>query len=94
MTPQDATIANADIWTRYFQQQWSAWLNPLGVRAASPVAEVAEGTAARIATFLTLVAAGPIAWMYSANALRVTQVVGDGQRAEERPVAVLEGSAA
>ncbi len=60
----EATVANADLWARYFQDQWSRWLDPFGVLAAAPVSQVAQGTAARVASFLTLVAAGPIAWMY------------------------------
>jgi len=65
---QEATVLNADLWSRYFQNQWSSFLNPFGVPAQAPVSEMAEGTAARVAGFLTFVAAGPIAWMYSANA--------------------------
>lgn len=68
MSTQEATVLNADLWSRYFQNQWSSFLNPFGVPAQAPVSEMAEGTAARVAGFLTLVAAGPIAWMYSANA--------------------------
>lgn len=64
---QDSTIANTDLWARYFQDQWSNWLNPLGVPAESPVAQVAEGTAARVAGFLTLIASGPIAWLYNSK---------------------------
>lgn len=67
MTNHESTVANADLWSRYFQNEWSRWLNPLGVPAASPVAQVADGTAARVASLLTLVAAGPIAWLYSSN---------------------------
>ena len=67
-TAQESTIANTDIWSKYFQDQWSAFLNPLGVRADDPVVQMAEGTAARVAGFLTLVAAGPIAWLYRDNA--------------------------
>lgn len=67
MSHQESTIANTDLWSRYFQDQWSRWLNPFGVQAASPVTQVADGTAARVAGFLTLVAAGPIAWLYSSN---------------------------
>ena len=33
--------------------------------------EVAEGTAARVAGFLTLIAAAPIAWLFDANAPRL-----------------------
>ena len=62
---EEPTVANADLWTRYFQDQWSAWL-------PAPSAAVAEGTAASVASFLTLVAAGPIAWLYNANTSNVT----------------------
>ena len=62
----DSTAANADLWARYFEQQWARWWNPLGVSATVP--EVAEGTAARVAGFLTLVAAAPIAWLFDTNA--------------------------
>ena len=60
---QESTIANADLWTRYFQNEWARWATP----SDTAVSAVAEGTAARVASFLTLVAAGPIAWLYSAN---------------------------
>jgi hypothetical protein len=60
---QESTIANADLWTRYFQNEWSRWSSP----SDTSVSAVAEGTAARVASFLTLVAAGPIAWLYSTN---------------------------
>jgi hypothetical protein len=65
MTAEEPTVANADLWARYFQDQWSAW-------GGAPSAAVAEGTAARVASFLTLVAAGPIAWLYSSSASNVT----------------------
>ncbi len=74
VTVHESTTANADLWTRYFHDQWSQWLNPFGTPAATPVSEMAEGTAARVAGFLTLVAAGPIAWLYSANSPRVTEI--------------------
>jgi hypothetical protein len=67
-TQQESTIANADLWTRYFQNEWSRWAAP----ADSSVSAMAEGTAARVASFLTLVAAGPIAWLYNANTTNVT----------------------
>jgi hypothetical protein len=65
----DATVANTDLWTAYFQQGWSRWFAPFGLGAQSPVSGVAEGAAARVAGFLTLVAAGPIARMFSSNDL-------------------------
>ncbi len=67
-TPHEATIANADLWAHYFREQWSRWLAPFGVPEASPMSEVADGAAARVASFLTLVAAGPIAWLYATSA--------------------------
>ncbi len=68
VTTQESTIANADLWTRYFQNEWSRWLAP----ADSTASAMAEGTGARVASFLTLVAAGPIAWLYNANAPSAT----------------------
>ena len=78
VSTQDSTIANADLWTRYFQNEWSRWTAP----ADSAMSAVAEGTAARVAGFLTLVAAGPIAWLYSANSPQVTPI--PPEEAEER----------
>jgi len=63
----EATVANTDLWTAYFQQEWSRWFDPFGLGAQSPVSGVAEGAAARVAGFLTLVAAGPIARMFASN---------------------------
>jgi hypothetical protein len=80
---QDSTIANADLWTRYFQNEWSRWMTP----ADSAVSAVAEGTAARVAGFLTLVAAGPIAWLYSANAPQVTPIRAEPAEEPAEPAA-------
>jgi hypothetical protein len=84
MTPQEATVANTDIWAHYFEKQWGRWLDPFGLATK----EVTQGNAARVAGFLTLVAAGPIAWMFAANA---PQVVPMKPRAvpvvEDQPVA-------
>ncbi len=74
-TPHEATIANADLWAHYYREQWSRWLAPFGADAASPMAQVAEGAAARVASFLTLVAAGPIAWLYATSAAERGAVV-------------------
>lgn len=68
-TPPEATVANANLWAYYFEQEWRRLLN---LPPSEPVSQIAEGTAARVASFLTFVAAGPIAWMYQANAPRVT----------------------
>ncbi len=92
----ESTIANADLWSRYFQNEWARW-----APSDSPMAELAEGTAARVASFLTLVAAGPIAWLYAANEPKVMKITGDAprERIEQRDVdleleMVLAGSAA
>ena len=71
MTAQEPTIANADLWTKYFRDQWSPWL---GQSSAESASAVAAGTAARVAGFLTLVAAGPIAWLYNSNEPEATGV--------------------
>ena len=79
MTQQESTVANADLWSRYFQNEWSQWMTPW----ANP--EVAASTAARVAGFLTLVAAGPIAWLYTANASNVVNI--DDYRHPAAPIA-------
>jgi hypothetical protein len=79
-TPQEATVANTDLWAKYFNDQWGRWLNPLGVPAASPVASIAAGTAAQVAGFLSLVAAGPIAWLYNTADADVMQITDEGSR--------------
>ena len=71
---ESSTVANTDLWSKYFQDEWSRFLNPLGLPPASPVNQIAEGTAARVASFLTFVAAGPIAWLYTSNDTRTPQV--------------------
>src|SRR5581483_11938037 len=65
METHEPTTANADLWAKYFQEEWGRWFRPFGATGQTPVAQVAEGTAARVASFLSLVAAGPIAWLYS-----------------------------
>jgi hypothetical protein len=69
VNPPETTVANADLWTKYFRQEWERWLPPRTTE--SPLAAVAESTAAQVAGLLTLVAAGPIAWLYSANAAQL-----------------------
>ena len=72
MTTQESTVANADLWGKYFEDQWR-WLTPL---AGPEATRVAAANGARVANFLTLVAAGPIAWLYanSAPASNVTPI--------------------
>lgn len=72
--PPDAAVANADLWNKFFQDQWKAFLNPLGVETPAPVAQFAEGTAARVSGFLSMLAAGPIAWLFEANAPQVSSL--------------------
>ena len=74
--PQDSTIANADLWSKYFQNQWS-WLSPSG-RQDDPMVQMAAGTGARVANFLTLVAAGPVAWLYANSAPKLAPLPGGG----------------
>lgn len=85
METHDSTVANADLWSRYFQNEWSRWLDPFGLATTAPN-PLAEATAARVAGFLTLVAAGPIAWLYQSNAAGPTQITGDDRDARETPL--------
>jgi hypothetical protein len=79
VSTQDSTVANADLWTHYFRNEWSRWLAP----SDSAASAMAEGTAARVASLLTLVAAGPIAWLYSANSPKVTPIRAEKAEARE-----------
>jgi hypothetical protein len=82
VNPQDSTVANADLWTKYFQDEWSRWAP---ARNQGPtLAAMAESTAAQVAGFLTLVAAGPIAWLYSSNAPSFSQI----ERRSTDPVSI------
>lgn len=74
---ESSTIANTDLWSKYFQDEWSRFLNPFGRPATSPVNQIADGTAARVASFLTFVAAGPIAWLYNSNDSRPAPTAAD-----------------
>ena len=79
---ESPTIANADLWSHYLRDQWGGWLRPLGTP------EIADGTAARVANFLTLVAAGPIAWLYNSNEATYAPVERrEGVRAAEEAAA-------
>lgn len=80
---ESSTVANTDLWSKYFQDEWSRFLNPFGVPAESPVNQIAEGTAARVASFLTLVAAGPIAWLYASNDSRPAQPAARDEHGDE-----------
>ena len=67
----EPTAQTADMWAKYFEEQWRPWLAPLGSR--TPVSQLAEGTAARVAGFLALVVGGPIAWLYASNVAEQAQ---------------------
>lgn len=69
MNAQDSTVANTDLWSRYLRDQWGG--------RQSPTAEIADGTAARVAGLFTLVAAGPIAWLYNTRRDPVVEFVPD-----------------
>lgn len=90
---ESSTIANTDLWSKYFQDEWSRFLNPFGQPADSPVNQIAEGTAARVASFLTFVAAGPIAWLYASNDSRPAPVATDGERADDLALVLAEAAA-
>jgi hypothetical protein len=77
MKEHETTVANADLWSKYFQDEWSRFLTPFGSPADSPVTKIAEGTGARVANWFSLVAAGPIAWLYSTNPNPVAAAAGD-----------------
>ena len=65
---ESSTIANTDLWSAYFRDEWARFLRPTGRDAASPLAQIADGAAAQVATWFTIAAAGPLAWIYAANA--------------------------
>jgi hypothetical protein len=79
MDAREATANNADIWARYLSDEWSAWLDPLGVRriagADRITRAIAEAVAAGVATWLTMLYAQPIGRLYSVNEPEVTRFV-------------------
>lgn len=92
---ESSTIANTDLWSKYFQDEWSRFLNPFGRPTSSPVNQIADGTAARVASFLTFVAAGPIAWLYASNDSRPAPAAIDaGEERDDDLELVLAESAA
>ena len=64
---ESSTLANTDLWSAYFRDEWARLLRPRHGYGASPLAQIADGAAAQVATWFTLAAAGPIAWMCAAN---------------------------
>lgn len=61
-----STAANADLWTSYLHSEWSRWTRKgeqpgiFGQAAPSAI----DTIAGQVAAYLTLVAAGPLAWLY------------------------------
>ncbi len=68
MDEHEATVANADLWSVYFRDQWDRSLMS-GQPAPWPVGEIADVAAATVAIMLTLMTAAPIARLWRANAL-------------------------
>ena len=75
MKAPDSTVANTDLWSRYLRDQWGG--------RQSPTAELADGTAARVAGLFTLVAAGPIAWLYNTRQEPLGELPPEGLEAVE-----------
>jgi hypothetical protein len=89
MKDHETTIANADLWSKYFQDEWSRWLQPFGApRAESSMSGLAAGTGARVASWISLVAAGPIAWLYTTNPSPVEQLTPDTEDADDEDLAL------
>jgi hypothetical protein len=74
-TPEPITD-NADLWAKFFRDQW-------GASSGSPAAQIAEGTAARVSNFVNFLAAGPIALLYGSNAPSVRPVSAAEREAAE-----------
>jgi hypothetical protein len=86
----EPTAANADLWATYFRNEWRRWLSPFGGPSIAPVEEVADGTAARVAGLLSLVAAPTIGWMYRSNAPQVTGERSEAEQAADASVQAIE----
>lgn len=61
----EPTVQTADMWAKYLEEQWRPWLAPLGPE--TPLSQLAQGTAARVAGLLAVVVGGPIGWLYASN---------------------------
>lgn len=83
---EQTTIANADLWSHYFNREWSRWLDPLGLSTPAR-RQLAQGTGARIAGLLSLTATGPLAWLYGGTYEPVApKIVGNESHAEVLPL--------
>lgn len=87
MDARETTTNNADLWARFFTDQWSAWLDPFGISAArtggDPARAIAETAAADVASFVALFVRDPIEHMYQDNAPAVTRFVQETAIAPE-----------
>jgi hypothetical protein len=76
LTAPEPIIDNADLWAKFFRDQW-------GASSGSPAAQLAEGTAARVSNFVNFLAAGPIALLYGSNSPQPrSQSIAERQAAE------------
>ncbi|MDP9238831.1 MAG: hypothetical protein M3P30_15765 [Chloroflexota bacterium] len=80
MPVQDATAANAALWSHYFENEWGRLLEPIGQQYA------AQMLGAGIAGWLAIITAPQIAWLYERNAAVVSQYLAERRTRLERPV--------
>ncbi len=69
MPIQDPVAANAALWAHYLDRRWNPLLDPFGQRYFS------RAIAAGVASWLALLQAPAITWMYGVNAPDVTRFV-------------------
>ena len=80
MPVQDATAANAALWSHYFENEWGRVLEPVGQHYAAQI------LGAGIASWLAVVTAPQIAWLYERNAAVVSQYLAERRTRLERPL--------
>lgn len=80
MPVQDATAANAALWSHYFENEWGRVLEPVGQHYAAQI------LGAGIASWLAVVTAPQIAWLYERNAAVVSQYLAERRTRLERHV--------
>ena len=69
MPIEDPVAANAALWAHYLDRRWNPLLDPFGSRYVS------RAIAAGVASWLALLQAPAITWMYGINAPDVTRFV-------------------
>ncbi len=88
MDARDPTANNADLWTHYLREQWSLWLDPLGLGAPPATMAVAgvlaEVAAANVAGILTMLVAPNVVRMYQTNAPEVTSALRDADASRDQ----------